>query len=236
VARAVLLVLVAALAGQVAGCDRAPASWPWSAVGRVLRDGQGPCSGVLVAPTVVLTVGHCVADRRGWRATPDRLSFVLGRLSYGVAAVRLPAESPFDAGGAIRDLRHDWALLALDRPAEVAPVPYGGPQAARLAFVLDQPLVRVGWADAGLGLFTRRRDEDCAVRHLDPEATLLVYRCADAHGGGRSGSALLLRAGEGWLVAGVQSALREPGDVPLAIAVAPDGRDLGGRTAMDATP
>ncbi len=57
------------LALLLSGAGGVPPDWPWSAVGRVLTDGGGPCSGVLVEPALVLTVGHCVAGGQDWRPT-----------------------------------------------------------------------------------------------------------------------------------------------------------------------
>lgn len=215
--------LVAAIAFYAAPAAPQPAAdWPASAVGRVLIDEAGPCSGVLIEAARVLTVGHCVADRATWQPLPARrLTFVLDGTSHAVAKVRLPASSPFDGSGTIRDLRHDWAVLALERASAIRPVAYGGPAAARLAYILEEPLAKIGWTPLPGGLAMRRRDEACTVRRLDPDGTLLVYGCAGGPGSGRSGSALLLQSAEGWRVAAVQSAVGDPGGVPVGIAVAP---------------
>ena len=190
------------------------------AVGRVLTDGDGPCSGVLVAPRIVLTVGHCVAGS-GWQANPaERLSFALETGTHAVAAVRLSPSSPFTPDGKIADIRHDWALLELDEAPAVAPVPYGGPVAARRAFFLGEPLVKTGWA-ARAGVRQRARDHVCRIQELAPEATALVYRCPGGAGAGRSGSALIERTGEGFEVVAVQSAITIQKSVEFGIAVAP---------------
>ena len=145
----------------------APPGWPYIAVGRVLTDGGGPCSGVLVAPALVLTVGHCVAGGRDWQPTPlDRLRVRLGRREHAVAAVRLDPASPFGADGKPRDLSHDWALLALAEPSMVPPVPYGGATAARRAYATDEPLTKVGWQPLPAGFASRLSDPDC--RHRRP--------------------------------------------------------------------
>jgi hypothetical protein len=205
------------LAGGVAA---APSGWPYIAVGRVLTDGGGPCGGVLVAPALVLTVGHCVAGGRGWQPTPlDRLRVRLGRREHAVTAVRLDLTSPFGADGKPSDLSHDWALLALAEPSMVPPVPYGGATAARRAYATDEPLTKVGWQRAPPGFASRFSDPDCRIADLPADARSLVYRCPDGAGPGRSGSALLLPAGEGWEVVAVQSAIGAPG----GIAVVPDG-------------
>ena len=207
------------------GADAQPPDWPWSAVGRVLVDGGGPCSGVLVAPALVLTVGHCVAGGRDWRARPlDRLRVALGGREHAVASVRLDTASPFGPDGHPLDLSHDWALLGLAEPSLVPPVPYGGATAAWRAFATDEPLVKVGWQPLPGGFASRLSDPDCRVAELGAAAHTLVYRCPDGAGPGRSGSALLLPAGEGWEVVAVQSAIGSPGGIVSGIAVvAEDG-------------
>ena len=182
--------------------DRSVDGWPWSAVGRVLTDGSGPCSGVLIEPRTVLTVGHCVAGGRPWRATATaRLSVVLDGTSYAVAAVRIAEQSPFTPEGSIGDLRHDWAFLQLKERPTVAPVPYGGTAAARRALALDDPVFKVGWRGQD-----QKRDVACTILEIEPDGRLLVFRCPGGAGEGRSGSALLVRAGDSWEAAAVQSA------------------------------
>jgi hypothetical protein len=86
-----------------AWADEGPGEgWPWSAVGRVLTDDAGPCSGVLIEPRTVLTAGHCVARGSPWRAQPaGRLSVALAGTSYAVGNVRIAEQSPFAPDGAI---------------------------------------------------------------------------------------------------------------------------------------
>jgi hypothetical protein len=212
-----LALLLGAAGGQ-------PPDWPWSAVGRVLVDGGGPCSGVLVAPALLLTVGHCVAGGSGWRAhAPDRLGVELGGRRHTVTAVRLDPVSPFGPDGRPADLAHDWALLELAEPSLVPPVPHGGATAARRAYATDEPLTKVGWQPLPAGFASRLSDPECRIAELAPAARVLVYRCPDGAGPGRSGSALLLPAGEGWEVVAVQSAIASPGGIVSGIAVVTDG-------------
>jgi protease YdgD len=194
--------------------DRAEA-WPWSAVGRVLTDGAGPCSGVLIDPRTVLTVGHCVAGGRPWRAKPaERLSVVLDGTSYAVAAVRIADQSHFGPDGAIGDLRHDWAFLELEKPPTVEPVPYGGTAAARRALALDDPVFKVGWRGQD-----QKRDVACTIVEIEPDGRLVAFRCPGGAGQGRSGSALLVRAGQSWEAVAVQSAEAQNAFTAIGLAV-----------------
>jgi hypothetical protein len=200
-----------------------PPDWPWSAVGRVLVDGGGPCSGVLVAPALVLTAGHCVAGGAEWQAhAPNRLRVELGGREHAVAAVRIDPVSPFGADGRPQDLSHDWALLELAEAPLVSPVPYGGATAARRAYATDETLIKVGWQPLPGGFASRLNESDCGIAELPADARSFVYRCPDGAGPGRSGSALLLPAGEGWEVVAVQSAIGSPGGIGSGIAVVAD--------------
>lgn len=209
-------------AGARAAAPEPAAAWPWSAVVRVLRDGGGPCSGVLIAPRTVLTVGHCVATRAPWAPLPAarlsvRFADADADADYAVAEVTLARASPFRANGRLGPVRHDWALLALvDAPVEVAPVPYAGGAAARLAFILDGALFKVGWQGGA-----RRRDVACRVRELDGEARAFSFGCPGGAGRGRSGSALIRRVGERYEVVAVQSAEARTRFTTLGIAVSP---------------
>ena len=68
-----------------------------------------------------------------------------------------------------------------------------------------------------------KADGGYRIADLPTAARLLVYRCPDGAGPGRSGSALLLPAGEGWEVVAVQSAIASPGGIVSGIAVVPEG-------------
>ncbi|MFP4126860.1 MAG: trypsin-like serine peptidase [Alphaproteobacteria bacterium] len=210
--------LLAALlaAGPVAASSD---DWPWSGVGRVLRDGKGPCSGVLIDPSVVFTAGHCVAERDPWKAiAADRVSVVLNDARYRVADVRVAPLSPFDPSGQLGPIGNDWALLVLARRAAVEPVPLAGLRGARRAAADGRGVFKVGWRGEA-----RRRDVACTV--LELAAGAFTFQCPGGAGAGRSGSALLARADEGYVVLGVQSAEAKSRFTTLGIAVSPEPRN-----------
>ncbi|MGC9419603.1 MAG: trypsin-like serine peptidase [Rhodovulum sp.] len=100
----------------------------WEAVGRLDQAGGGFCTGVLVAPDLVLTAAHCLFDRTGQRVDPARLTFRAG-LSEGTAIAEVPGRRAVihegyrpDDPDAMARLRADAALVQLARaiPAAVA--------------------------------------------------------------------------------------------------------------------
>jgi protease YdgD len=215
--RAVAIAIIVAGAGCAAAQPELGESWPWSAVGRVLRDGGGPCSGALINPRTVLTVGHCVASGRPWIAIPpERLTVVLGGVEHMVNSVRIADVAPFTAEGDIGDLRHDWAWLELARDAAVEALPYGGMSAARRALALDEPIFKVGWLAGRL-----RRDVACKIVAIEPAGEVVIFGCPGGTGEGRSGSALVLRNHMGYEVIGVQSAEGENAFAKIGVAIAP---------------
>ncbi|MEI4262575.1 trypsin-like serine peptidase [Roseovarius sp. D0-M9] len=50
----------------------------WEAVGRLDLEGQGYCTGALIAPDLVLTAAHCVYDEVGRLIAPSHITFSAG--------------------------------------------------------------------------------------------------------------------------------------------------------------
>jgi len=194
-----------------------PTAWPWTAIGRINRSSGGFCTGVLVAPQLVLTAAHCVYDdrRRRWMS-PRMIHFVAGYhrdryAAHSVGAVlRVPdgyrpgARNPAD----IDTLGRDWALLELARPVAVEPIPW------RVAAAGEADGLRVllagyrrDWAHV------LSADPDCRLIGSRAGADLLLHDCAATFGD--SGSPLLVEDDDGFFVVGVHVAIL-------------DGTDTGG--------
>lgn len=111
----------------------------WEAVGRLDIAGGGYCTGVLIAPDLVLTAAHCLHARDGTRTDPRRLTFRAGlrdgtaiATAAGRRAVLHPGYLPGEST-TVDALRADAALvqLAVPIPAAVAaPFAAGRPVAA----------------------------------------------------------------------------------------------------------
>jgi protease YdgD len=112
---------------------------PWTAIGNFLIPGIGGyCSGVLVAPRVVLTANHCLYaldyNNRDARGNPGRQRMDATRFVF-VAGVNdstfvdsIPVEEVIAGGWApgAEDPAKDWAIAILARPAssEIVPIAF----------------------------------------------------------------------------------------------------------------
>lgn len=175
---------------------------PWSSLVRVQTNVGGRCTGVLVAPGKVATAAHCLLNR-AHRLLPESSLHVLFGYERGefrshrtVAAVASdPAYDPARPGQAIG---RDWAVLTLagPEPAGVPPVPLAEGEPAQ-----GEPAMLGGYSQDRAQILTA--DRSCRIVGTAPTAggPLLVHDCASTRG--TSGTALFVRTGAGWAVAGI---------------------------------
>ncbi|MEI4486869.1 trypsin-like peptidase domain-containing protein [Frigidibacter sp. MR17.14] len=222
------LVLAAALAGltaaglpgpgHAAGGQRPlsePEARPFAAIGRIAyvdapAPGAAICSGVLVAPDLVLTALHCVIPGRG-TPQPDTIRFAIGWRDGSAAALFRGAEviAPLQRWNEVTDL----ALLRLAAPVPAtlaAPLPLG-PQARP-----GDMLSLVGWRrDAPEAPV---RDDLCRVETVVPQMTGLGCEVVS----GNSGAPMMTQEAAGWTVREITVATtRSPEGRPKALASDP---------------
>lgn len=124
--------------------------WPWAAfILAVDKHGEGfSCTGTVVAPTLVLTAGHCVEDILTGHRTPasqyavvtgsrDVRDTTLRQISRVVRAAPFPGFNRFKLHG-------DAGLLQLATPTSAPPLALAGPEDAPLLGP-GMPTFIAGW-------------------------------------------------------------------------------------------
>ena len=184
-----------------------PAEQPqWSFVGRVSSTGlepRGGCTGVVVAPDLVLTAAHCASMPGGEpeerAAALQEFMFVAGwnRGGYAHAANIVQSFGHPQARGPRREaLGYDLALLRLSEPVpeEIVPLTFGSPP------VEDETLVYFGYRAERL--HAPALHGPCPLLGRAPR--FVVLGCEPR--GGNSGSPLLRPTPEGWEIVGLMVA------------------------------
>ena len=164
----------------------------WEAVGRIELDARGYCTGVLIAPDIVLTAAHCLIDRQGSYQTPETIRFRAG-LRDGAALAetgvrRIVVHPRYDPGAAdvAERIRYDAGLMQL---ADPIPVTTAAPfQTSSLSDgARDLSVVSFGRGrDEALS-----RDENCSV--VGRERGLIAFDCDVTFGS--SGAPVFHRTG-----------------------------------------
>ena len=218
-----LVILAAAAApaaaqGAAQGADRRvavdPNEPPWNAVAKVQTNTGAHCSGVLIAPAVVLTAAHCLYNPRT-RAMlqPVSLHVLLGyeraRYRWHRLVARLTFGPGFDGtkGG---PQPSDWARLELTEAVPVMPLPLFdagvGPGIAVALAGYNQDRAELLMADLACHVLR--------IAVLPGDARFLVHDCAGTHG--TSGGPLLTKREAGWAVIAINIAASRAENLALA--------------------
>lgn len=190
-----------------------PNAPPWNAVAKVQSNIGEHCSGVLIAPSTVLTAAHCLYNPRT-RAMLQPLSlhvlfgYERGRYRFHRLVSRFTLGAGFD-GRTGRPQPSDWVRLELAEPVPIAPLPFlsrvvpGGTTAALAGYNQDRAQLLL----ADLACHVLRTEI------LPSGGAFIVHDCEGTRG--TSGGPLLVRQGDGWAVLGINIAAGRTNNLAL---------------------
>jgi protease YdgD len=181
---------------------------PWNAVAKVQTNTGARCTGVLIAPAVVLTAAHCLYNRlTGGLLQPVSLHVLFGYERAGYRWHRLVTRITVGAGfegGKKRAQTTDWARLDLAGSVAAPPLPLyaGGVEPGTEA-------VLAGYNQDKAQLLMA----DTACHVLQAGGPFVTHDCAGTRG--TSGGPVMVRQGGGWAVLGINIAAGNAANLAL---------------------
>jgi protease YdgD len=197
--------------------------WPWIAIGQLNQETGGRCTAALIAPQAVLTAAHCLYNEQsGHWALPMEVHFVAGYSkghyaghATGIRFTIAPGYDPRHLND-IHQYVRDWAVVELDRPLDVKPIPLSSRDIASMMRAAQAgEMSCAGYARDYAEVLMRH--QGCSLLGEMENGRLLAHRCDVTFG--VSGAPLLLVENGKAEIIGIQNAVAGSGDAEFAVAV-----------------
>ncbi len=181
-------------------------AYPWSAVGRVLIDGGGHCTGALIGRDLVLTNAHCI-----WGSgQPRNITFAPNYRNGQSPETARGTNSWWGTSNPNQDTRNDWAIIRLERPIGDR---YGwlGWQPLSYQELQGRTVSYAGYSTFGdetvqefIGGETAQVHIGCHIRDVFPNQGLVHTDCDNGRGG--SGGPIFIWQNSRPIIVGINAA------------------------------
>ncbi|MCK5777360.1 MAG: trypsin-like serine protease [Rhodospirillales bacterium] len=187
--------------------------YPWTAVGRFNKAGRGHCTATVVAPRIIVTSAHCVANRyTGGLMPPEDLHFVAGwdrgEYIFHSVASEIHTAPGYDPNrkATVSAVVYDWALIVLEKdPSPVTGIVRPAPYTEKIFWDLRNKktvFTQAGYSgDRGQVLTA---DPDCKMWGFTKGLLVAEHGCQAVPGD--SGSPIIFSDGKEYRLAAVHAA------------------------------
>ena len=137
-------------------------------------DGEGSCTATFIATTVLLTAAHCVVDEKNPKLIPPKATFKVMMAASSAAAkkadyIEVPIANVHPHPGYDGNGANDMAIVVLDQPVDVTPIPIG-----RTALTTDDIGKRVRLVGYGMAKRTEGKNDGSGTKRTVTTAIMTL--------------------------------------------------------------